>query len=99
METTLYEQRPVQVHQAIGMIAAQADCTIYEAIALIEQRAVAFDQPVGEIASAVAERRMRFCSRSEHVRPSEADASVFHWAESVCTRPDFRRRVEQALSS
>ena len=48
------------VAQAQGMIAVQADCSMDEALALLEQRAADFRHRVETVAVAVVERRFRF---------------------------------------
>jgi len=48
------------VNQAAGMISVQADCTLSEALALLQERALVSGQSVYEIAIATVERRARF---------------------------------------
>jgi hypothetical protein len=48
------------VAQAVGMVSVQADCTIDDAVVLIEQRAQAMGWTVGRVARAVVERSLRF---------------------------------------
>jgi AmiR/NasT family two-component response regulator len=50
----------VAVHQATGMIAAQADCTVEEAFHRLRIRAAAMDQSVHDTALDVLDRRIRF---------------------------------------
>jgi hypothetical protein len=49
-----------QVNQAAGMISVQADCTLAEAIVLLQNRALVSGQSVHEIALETVERRIRF---------------------------------------
>jgi transcriptional regulator with GAF, ATPase, and Fis domain len=53
------ENRAV-VHQATGMISAQAEMSVGDAMALLRASAFAEDRPIGEVASDVVARRLRF---------------------------------------
>jgi hypothetical protein len=53
-------QHQVRVHQATGMIAAQVDRSVADALALLRARAYAEDRPISDVASDVIERRLRF---------------------------------------
>jgi hypothetical protein len=48
------------VHQAIGMIRVQCDCTIEEAIVRLNLRAHAAGLSINDIAEAVVDRSIRF---------------------------------------
>jgi hypothetical protein len=48
------------VHQAIGMICVQCDCTIAEAIVRLNLRAHAAEVTIDDIGSAVVDRSIRF---------------------------------------
>jgi nitrate/TMAO reductase-like tetraheme cytochrome c subunit len=50
----------VHVHQATGMIAAQADCDISEAFARLTIRAAAMGQSIEDTALDVLDRIVRF---------------------------------------
>ena len=50
----------VSVHQASGMVAVQAMCTIAEAVQLMMGRSVRESHTLDEIASAVIARTVRF---------------------------------------
>jgi AmiR/NasT family two-component response regulator len=54
------EFRSVAVHQATGMIAAQADCDIDEAYHRLNIRAAAMGQSLQDTALDVLDRRIRF---------------------------------------
>lgn len=49
-----------QVSQASGMVSVQADCTIDEAMILMQDRAATTGQTLDEIAAAVVDRTIRF---------------------------------------
>jgi len=49
-----------RVHQAIGMVAAQAECSVGTALALIIEHAAPCGCTVEQMARAVVERRVRF---------------------------------------
>jgi hypothetical protein len=48
------------VHQATGMISAQLDCAIGEALARLRGRAFALERPIDEVATDVVTGRLRF---------------------------------------
>jgi len=48
------------VHQATGMISAQLDCAIGEALARLRGRAFAVEQPIDQVAADVVTGQMRF---------------------------------------
>jgi hypothetical protein len=50
----------VAIHQATGMIAAQADCDIDEAFHRLNIRAAAMGQTVQDTALDILDRRIRF---------------------------------------
>jgi hypothetical protein len=52
--------------QATGMVSVQADCSIAEALMLIEKRAQSTAWTVGRVARAVVDRQMRFASLDPH---------------------------------
>ena len=52
--------RSAKVVQAAGMISVQANCTLDEAVALMERRAHSTRQTRAQIADAVVARRIRF---------------------------------------
>jgi hypothetical protein len=54
-----------QVHQATGMISAQLDVGIEDAFARLRARAFADQRPLGELASDVVSRRLRFGPRDD----------------------------------
>ena len=56
----IWEHRSPRVIQASGMISVQADCTLDEAVRLMEDRAVVGHQTREQIAEAVVARRIRF---------------------------------------
>lgn len=49
-----------RVNQASGMVSVQADCTIDEAVVLMQDRAATMGQTLDEIAAAVIDRSIRF---------------------------------------
>jgi AmiR/NasT family two-component response regulator len=49
-----------RVSQASGMVSVQADCTIDEAVVLMQDRAATMGQTLDEIAAAVVDRSIRF---------------------------------------
>jgi len=49
------------IAQAMGMVSVQAECTVDEALVLMETRAVVSHCGVDEIAIATVEGRIRFC--------------------------------------
>jgi hypothetical protein len=55
-----------QVHQATGMISAQLEVTMEDALARLRARAFADQRPLGEVADDVVARRLRF---SQEKRP------------------------------
>ena len=50
----------LRVHQATGMVAAQAKCDVAEALARIVDHAAASDTTVDDVADRVIERQLRF---------------------------------------
>jgi len=54
------EMRMLRVAQASGMISVQAECTIAEAVVLMETRAVATRSTLDQIAAAVIARDFNF---------------------------------------
>jgi AmiR/NasT family two-component response regulator len=54
------ETPSIAVHQATGMIAAQADCDVAEAFARLRIRAAAKEQTLHEMALDVLDRVVRF---------------------------------------
>jgi len=54
------QPRSVAVHQATGMVAAQADCDVSEAFNRLKIRAAALDQTLDETALDVLDRVIRF---------------------------------------
>jgi hypothetical protein len=50
----------IVVHQATGMISAQLDCAIDEALVRLRAHAYAAEQPIDEVANAVITRQLRF---------------------------------------
>jgi hypothetical protein len=48
------------VHQAIGMIRVQCDCTIVQAVVLLNLRAHACGLSIDDVAEAVVDRSIRF---------------------------------------
>lgn len=50
----------IKFHQASGMVAAQADCTISDAVVLMEQRALADGQSVEQVAQDVLRGKTQF---------------------------------------
>ena len=50
----------LRVHQATGMVAVQADCSIPAALDLLVEYAAQHESTVDEIASDVIDRRVRF---------------------------------------
>jgi hypothetical protein len=55
----------LQVHQATGMITAQADVTVAQAYLILRARAFAEARPLAELAADVVARRVRFGSEDE----------------------------------
>jgi hypothetical protein len=49
-----------QVHQAAGMVSVQAECTLAEALVLLQNRALVSGRSLHDIASDTVERRVRF---------------------------------------
>jgi hypothetical protein len=49
-----------RVNQASGMVSVQADCTIDEAVLLMQDRAATMGQTLDEIAAAVIDCSIRF---------------------------------------
>jgi AmiR/NasT family two-component response regulator len=50
----------IAVHQATGMISAQLDCGIDEALVRLRAHAYAAELPIDEVAKAVISRHLRF---------------------------------------
>jgi hypothetical protein len=57
--------RSDRVHQAVGMISVQAECSIDDALERLEKAAQMMSQTLEQIAVAVIERRMRFGARTD----------------------------------
>lgn len=55
-----WEELTYRVAQAQSMVAAQTECTMDEALAIMRERAEVQYQTLIEIADAVLERRIRF---------------------------------------
>ena len=55
----LSDQRAV-VHQAAGMVAAQLEVALEEALVMLRARAYTQGRPVSDVAHEVVERRLRF---------------------------------------
>jgi hypothetical protein len=55
----------LQVHQATGMVTAQANVTIDQAYLMLRARAFAAARPLAELAADVVARRVRFTSEDE----------------------------------
>jgi hypothetical protein len=55
-----WAQRSEKVIQAAGMISVQVDCSLDDAVVLMNERAEITGQSREEIAAAVVERRIRF---------------------------------------
>lgn len=53
------------IHQAVGMVAAQRDCSVDDALALLRARAFTENEPVDTIARMVVRRTLRFDERQE----------------------------------
>ena len=49
------------IAQAMGMVSVQAECTVDEALVLIETRALVSHCAVDEIAVAIVDGSIRFC--------------------------------------
>jgi AmiR/NasT family two-component response regulator len=49
-----------RVHQAQGMVSVQADCSLDEALALMQATASATDKTLDDVADDVIGRRLRF---------------------------------------
>jgi hypothetical protein len=71
-----WEQRSDIVTQAAGMVSVQADCTLDEAIELIENRAALNGKTREETATAIIEREIRFGLMTTNAT-----------ARSICSRP------------
>jgi AmiR/NasT family two-component response regulator len=57
---TTWEELAYEVFRAQGMVSAQADCTLDEALEMMRERAQIHHQHVSDIANAVLTRRIRF---------------------------------------
>lgn len=57
-------QQSDSVWQASGMVSVQADCSVDEAVDLIEKCAQTIDLTTEEVAESVLDRRVRFSTRS-----------------------------------
>jgi len=55
-----FAERRAHVHQAAGMVAAQLDATITDALARLRAHAYLLDRRLGEVADDVVARRLRF---------------------------------------
>ncbi|MFD7155590.1 ANTAR domain-containing protein [Kribbella sp. NPDC059898] len=55
----------VVLHQAVGMVAAQCECSIEDALSLVRARAFADDVPVTDVALLIVERRLRLDAPDE----------------------------------
>ena len=55
-----WERRSRTVLQAAGMVSVQADCSLDEAVVLMDERAQVIGQSREAIATAVVERLVRF---------------------------------------
>ena len=53
-------EQPAVVHQAVGMVSVQLDCSVQDAFARLQARAFADDVGVGELARRVVRREVRF---------------------------------------
>jgi hypothetical protein len=51
------------LHQAIGMVAAQCDCSVEDALMLVRARAFADDEQVTDVARLIVEKRLRLDER------------------------------------
>ena len=49
-----------EIYQASGMVMAQLDCTIDEAMARLRAYAFAHDEPLQDVARQVVDRKLRF---------------------------------------
>jgi AmiR/NasT family two-component response regulator len=58
------ETQSDRVAQASGMVSVQAECSLDEAFAMIEERARTIDLTAEEVADSVVDRRFRFSIRS-----------------------------------
>jgi AmiR/NasT family two-component response regulator len=58
------ETQSDRVAQASGMVSVQAECSVDEAFAMIEERARTIDLTAEEVADSVVDRRFRFSIRS-----------------------------------
>ncbi len=58
------ETQSDRVAQASGMVSVQAECSLGEAIVMIEERARAIDLTTEEVADSVVDRQFRFSIRS-----------------------------------
>jgi AmiR/NasT family two-component response regulator len=54
------EEEVAMLAQAMGMVSVQADCTLDEALTLINERAWVSRHTVYEVAAAVVDRAIRF---------------------------------------
>jgi hypothetical protein len=55
-----FAERRAHVHQAVGMVAAQLDVDITDALARLRAHAYLLDRRLGEVATDVVRRRLRF---------------------------------------
>lgn len=55
-----FAERRAHVHQAVGMVAAQLDVNITDALARLRAHAYLLDRRLGEVATDVVRRRLRF---------------------------------------
>ena len=58
------ETQSDRVAQASGMVSVQAQCSVDDAFAMIEERAQTIDLTAEEVADSVVDRRFRFSIRS-----------------------------------
>ena len=49
-----------EVSQAAGMVSVQADCTLEEALGLLQDRALVSGRSIYDVANDTVERRVRF---------------------------------------
>jgi hypothetical protein len=60
MSTSWWEERTAEVSQAVGMVSAQADCTVNVALLLLKDRSQATGRDIETVADAVVSRQERF---------------------------------------
>jgi hypothetical protein len=64
MNTQNGEPQSDRVAQASGMVSVQAECSVDDALAMIEARAQMIDLTAEDVADSVVDRRFRFSIRS-----------------------------------